>query len=137
MYACTAGPRNLTAQAPDLPWACNKEQLQTLRLRCEFMTDSSGFDDTICVPKELAGVHFEKGFGMPGASKSAEYLLLAGPMGKYILEGSMHAEQQAAKFEYLNLLGVFWEKSISEERLQQLEQQVPIVLAKLDLLLPA
>jgi len=36
-----------------------------------------------------------------------------------------------------DLLGVFWEKSIFEERLQQLEQQVPIVLAKLDLLLPA
>ena len=99
MYACTAGPRNLTTQAPDLPWSCNKEQLQTLRLRCEFMTDSSGFDGTICVPKEFAGVHFEKGFGMPGALESAEYLLLAGPMGKYILEGSMHADQQAAVFE--------------------------------------
>lgn len=49
----------------------------------------------------------------------------------------MHAEVQAAAFKYLDLLGVFWEKTITEERLQQLKQQMPQVFAQLELLLPA
>ena len=113
------------------------EQLETLRQRCEFMTDVSGFDDTICIPADIAGIHFEKGFGMPGQLKSADYLRLAGPIGKYILEGSMHAEQQTAVFEYLDLLGIFWEKSITEQRLQHLEKQTAVILTKLAEVLPA
>lgn len=49
----------------------------------------------------------------------------------------MHTDQQAAVFAYLDLLGNFWEKSISEQRLQHLEEQMPIVLTKLELVLPA
>lgn len=98
---------------------------------------SSGFDDTICIPSGIAGVHFEKMFGMPGQPKSAEYLLLAGPLGKYLLDGSMHKDQQAAVFEYLDLLGIFWEKSITEARLQHMETQMAVVLTKLETVLPA
>ena len=34
---------------------------------------------------------------MPGSLKTSEYLLLAGPLGKYLLEGCMHAEVSAHK----------------------------------------
>ena len=74
---------------------------------------------------------------MPGFLKSSKYLLLAGPLGKYLLEGCMHAEVQAAVFKYLDLLGVFWENTITKQRQQQLEQQMPQVLDQLALLLPA
>ena len=80
-------------------------------------------------------VHFDKGFDSAGALKSSEYLLLAGLMGKYLLEGCLHSKQEAAMF-CLPGLGVFWEKTISEERLQHLEKQMPIALAELELVLP-
>lgn len=121
----------------DLPWCGTKQQVDTIRGRCAVTTDRDQHDATICIPAEFAGHHFEKAFGMPGSLKSSEYLLMAGPMGKYLMEGCMHAEQQAAVFEYLDLIGVFWEKTITEQRLQQLEQQMPKVLAKLEALLPA
>lgn len=73
---------------------------------------------------------------MPGALKSSEYLLPAGPFGKHLLQACMHRKQQAAVFDYLDLLGAFWEKTFTEERLQQLKKQVPVVLARLERLLP-
>lgn len=74
---------------------------------------------------------------MPGSLKTSEYLLLAGPIGKYILEGGMHPDQQTAVFEYLDLLGSLWEKNISTERLSQLESDIPRVLENLEFLLPS
>ena len=127
----------MPCDAPDLPWAGTKDQIDVINQRCGVTSDARMFDDTICVPSELAGVHFEKGFGSPGALKSSEYVLLAGPMGKYLLEGCLHSEQEAAVFQYLDLLGIFWEKTISEEQLQHLEKQVPVALAELELVLPA
>ena len=53
-------------------------------------------------------------------------------MGKYLLEGCMHPEQQAASFDCLDLLGVLWEKTITDQRLQELEQQMPQVLTRLE-----
>ena len=131
------GRRHVAHNAPDLSFSGTKQQVNTINQRCAFSTDRGHADDTICVPTAFASHHFEKGVGMPGSLKSSEYLLLAGPLGKFLLEGSMHAETQAAVFRYLDLLGVFWEKTITEERSQQLEQQVPQVLADLELLLPA
>ena len=101
------------------------------------MTDSTLLDPFICIPSEFYGRHFEKGLGMPGALKSSEYLLLAGPVGKYLLQGCMHSAQQAAVFDYLDLVGAFWEKTFTEERLQYIERQVPILLARLEQVLPA
>ncbi|DBA98093.1 TPA: hypothetical protein ACH3X1_014714 [Trebouxia sp. C0004] len=58
-------------------------------------------------------------------------------MGKYLLEGCLHSKQEAAVFAYLDLPGVFWEETISEERFQHLEKKMPIALAELELVLPA
>ena len=91
--------RTLSANAPDLPWAFNSVQLSTSRQR----------DNVSCLPSGCTHIQFEKALGMPGSLKTSEYLLLAGPIGKYILEGGMHPEQQKAVFEYLDLLGSLWE----------------------------
>ncbi|KAL3161647.1 hypothetical protein ABBQ38_009168 [Trebouxia sp. C0009 RCD-2024] len=128
-----AGMRTLSANAPDLPWCCNAQQLETSRARCKAMRQQNG--DT-CLPSGWTQIEFEKALGMPGVLKTSEYILLQGPIGKYILEGCMHTEQQAAVFEYLDVLGSLWEKTISLERLAYLEKTLPVLLTRLEHVLP-
>ena len=40
-------------------------------------------------------------------------------------------------YRYLDVLGLLWEKQISEEQLQHLERSIPEVLADLERLLPS
>lgn len=94
--------------------------------------------DEVCyLPLGMTAVHFEKAFGVGGQLKSAEYLLLAGPYGKYLMQGCFHSEVQAAVFKYLDLLGLLWQKSISLAALDRLEAAMLKVLAELEELLPA
>ena len=94
-------------------------------------------DSVSCLPSGCTHIQFEKALGMPGSLKTSEYLLLAGPIGKYIYVGGMHPEQQTAMLEYLDLLGSLWEKTISTQRLSQLESDIPRVLENLEFLLPS
>ncbi len=130
--AASSRHRNLTA--PDLPWAVNKEQHAAAVKRCEAMRATG---TTCCLPSGVAPCHFEKALGEPGTLKASEYLLLAGPIGKYILEGCFHEEQQHVIFEYLDLLGILWQKSISLDQLQYVESAMPRLLTDLERLLPA
>ncbi|KAL0040304.1 hypothetical protein WJX77_002792 [Trebouxia sp. C0004] len=59
-------------------------------------------DEVCCLPLGMTTVHFEKAFGVGGQLKSAEYLLLAGPYGKYLMQGCFHSEVQAAVFKHLH-----------------------------------
>ena len=59
--------RHIDANAPNLPWAGTKQQIETTKQQCTVTTDRDQMDDTICVPSEFAGHHFEKAFGMPGS----------------------------------------------------------------------
>lgn len=72
-----------------------------------------------------------------GRLKSSDYLLLAGPYGKCILEVCLHPEQQTAVFEYLDLIGSLWRKTITDEELDHLETALPKILAELEWLLPS
>ncbi|DBB04049.1 TPA: hypothetical protein ACH3X1_013104 [Trebouxia sp. C0004] len=47
---------------------------------------------------------------------------LHGPYGKYLLEDCFHPEVQAVVFEYLDLLGLMWEKTIMDRHLKKLER---------------
>ena len=71
------------------------------------------------------------------SSRLGEYLLMAGPYGKYLLEDCFHPTVQVVVFEYLDLLGLMWQKTISAEQLTHLEDRVPIVLTLMEILLPA
>ena len=110
------------------------EQLQSTQQRC---IEMRAYDDEVCVPSGIYTVHFEKMFGMAGKPKTAEKLLLTGPYDKYLLEGCFHPPVQKVVFDYLDLLGALWEKSLSFERLNELERRVPTVLAELATVLPA
>ena len=63
--------------------------------------------------------------------------MLADLYGKYPLERRLAAPVQEAVFEYLDLLGLLWEKTFSENIVTMLEQRILIVLTKLQLLLQA
>ena len=63
--------------------------------------------------------------------------MLAGPYGKYLLEDCFHPEVQVVVFEYLDLLGLMWEKTITGSDLRKLECRLPIVLTMMEVLLPA
>ena len=39
-----------------------KDQIDVIKQRCGVTSDARMFDDTICVPSEFAGVHFEKAY---------------------------------------------------------------------------
>lgn len=95
------------------------------------------YDEVVCLPRGIASVEFEKAFGYPGKVITSEYLLLAGPYGKYLLEDCFHPEVQAVVFEYLDLLGLMWEKTIMDSDLKKLESRLPIVLTMMEVLLPA
>lgn len=56
-----------------------------------------------CLHSGMASVDFDKAFGSTGTLKTSKYLLMAGPIGKYILQGVFHPAQQAAVFRSANL----------------------------------
>ena len=95
------------------------------------------YDAVVCLPRGIASVEFEKAFGYPGKVITSEYLLLAGPYGKYLLEDCFHPEVQVVVFEYLDLLGLMWEKTITDSDLRKLECRLSIVLTMMEVLLPA
>ena len=73
---------------------------------------------------------------MPSILKTSEHLLLGGPIGKYNFEGCFHRDRQAAVFQYLDILGSLWEKTITTRQLDQLQRDIPRVLTQLAFLLP-
>ena len=84
-----AGARARPTAATDLPWAGSEQQIQQLKDRIAAMWTSSDS----CMYTGLATVDFGRAFGQPGGLKTSEYLLLEGPISKYILNGSMHSDQ--------------------------------------------
>ena len=81
---------------PKLPWACDSAHLQRIRDRISAMRD----DSRSAMPLGLAGVDFHKAFGGAGALKTHEYLLMAGPLGKYVFKGAFDPPVQEAVFRY-------------------------------------
>ena len=118
----------------DLPWTASPAQLLAIQQRC---IDMRAYDDVVCLPRGIASVEFEKMLGYPGKPKTWEYLLLCGPYGKYLLEGCLQATVQKVVFEYLDLLGLMWKKTITLSILVKLETRLPIILTAMEKVLPA
>ncbi|KAL0042142.1 hypothetical protein WJX77_004487 [Trebouxia sp. C0004] len=81
---------------PNLDWTATPQALSTAKQRCE---DMRIYDDVVCVPPGIRTVEFEKALGSAGKVKTWEYLLMAGPYGKYLLEDCFHPEVQVVVFE--------------------------------------
>ena len=78
--ACFAGQK----LAIDLPWVATQEQLQKVQQLCRGLRE---YNDVCCLPVGMKAIRFEKAFGIAGQLKSSEYPLLAGPIGKYLMQG--------------------------------------------------
>ena len=67
------------------------ESLLTVQQRCMHMRKHG---DVVYLPKGIASAEIKKAFAYPGKVKTWECLLLAGPYGKYLMEGCFHVEVQ-------------------------------------------
>ena len=94
-------------------------------------------DGGALMPEELATADFQKGFGAPGSLKSHEWLLLAGPLGKYALQGCIQGREARVVFAYLDFLGALWAKVFRRDHVEALISQGRRLLAQLELLFPA
>ena len=90
--ACFAGQK----PAINLPWVATQEQLQKVQQLCRGLKE---YNDVCCLPVGMTAIRFEKAFGIAGQLKSAEYLLLAGPIGIYHMQGCYHPEVEGPVFE--------------------------------------
>ena len=72
------------------------------------------------VPSKLYSTDFSKALGTPGKLKSHEWLLLAGPVGKYALHGRLHGKEAKLVFAYLDFLGSLWANTFKCSSLDQL-----------------
>ena len=90
------------------------------------------------MPTEWASTAFGKAFGAVGGLKMHEWLLLAGPIGKYCLHGAMpNSEVAQIVFTYLDLLGSLWAKSFTREQVLNLVLRSKQLLSDLEAYLPA
>ena len=93
---------------PDLDWTATPAVWAQVQQHCK---DMRIYHDVVCLPPGIRSVEFEKAFGYPGKFKTWEYLLMAGPYGKYLLEDCFHPDVQGVVFEYLDLIGLMWQKT--------------------------
>lgn len=89
------------------------------------------------MPEELASTDFEKAFQAGGSLKSHEWLLMAGPVGKYALHGCVHGKEARLIFAYLEFLGALWGKAFRREYVETLISNGQRLLAQLELIFPA
>ena len=116
-----------------LPWFAPEGE--PARSQARFTAAMQGKDgpDSGYMPTEWASTAFGKGFGAVGGLKMHEWLLLAGPIGKYGLHGAIPDHNVAQLiFTYLDLLGSLWAKSFTREELQSIVTRSKQLLADLE-----
>ena len=88
-------------------------------------------------PQAWAYSPLSKCFSQPSALKMHDWMLLAGPIGKYALQETMGPEQRKVVFDYLDLLSAVWSRRISVRDAEALRDQAYWVMARLEVYLPA
>jgi hypothetical protein len=67
----------------------------------------------------------------------ADWIKLAGPLGKYLLAGLQASTTQRVVFRYMDLISELWDHVIAREDADRLADDMKVVLAELECLLPA
>ena len=88
-------------------------------------------------PQAWSSTSIDQCFSMPSTLKMHDWMILAGPIGKYALQGMMGEKQRAAVFAFFDLLSVVWCRRISVRDAQSLTSQAYRIMAELEVLLPA
>ena len=124
----------------DLPWFCSDKQVSDMADRMAALATGRGETGSQkggFMPSELASVDFTKAFGEPGSLKSHEWLLLAGPVGKYALAGHLKGKIGSLVFAYLDFIGCLWSKTFRRDALAGMVESGRQLLADLEAYLPA
>lgn len=123
-----------------LPWLAPEAAAARIQARFKAAKPSQGVPgpDGAYMPTEWASTAFGKAFGAVGGLKMHEWLLLAGPIGKFGLHGAIpSADVAQVIFTYLDLLGSLWAKSFTRQQVADLVQSSKRLLADLEAYLPA
>ena len=88
-------------------------------------------------PQAWSSTSIDKCFSAPGSLKMHDWLILAGPIGKYALQGMMAKKQRAAVFAFFDLLSAAWCRRISVKDAQSLTSRAYRIMAELEVHLPA
>ena len=88
-------------------------------------------------PQAWSSTSIDQCFSMPSTLKMHDWMILAGPIGKYALQGMMGEKQRAAVFAFFDLLSAVWCRRISVRDAQSLTSQAYRIMAELEVLLPA
>ena len=89
------------------------------------------------MPKGWTSTNVRHCFSNPGWLKQHEWILLAGPLGKYALQGLLPAALEAPLFAYLDLLTQLGAKEISAGSVSHLQENAAIALTQMELHFPA
>eukprot|EP00955_Chlamydomonas_euryale_P033021 346562-Chlamydomonas_euryale.AAC.1 len=88
------------------------------------------------LPKELAYMQLHLIFTTPSWLKIYDWLLLAGPIMKYLLQDFFHDEQRKALFSYLDVLSRLWCHSIAVKEARQLVIDTKEAIADMEMHFP-
>jgi hypothetical protein len=89
------------------------------------------------MPRGWTSTNVKHCFSYPGFLKAHEWTLLAGPLGKYALQGLLPAALESPLFMYLDLLAQLGAKEISAASVATLQEDAAIALAQMELFFPA
>lgn len=122
------------AQVPasrQLPFVLSGEQQAIAEARLRSMKTEGH------TPRAWSSTSIDQCFSMPSTLKMHDWMILAGPIGKYALQGMMGEKQRAAVFAFFDLLSAVWCRRISVRDAQSLTSQAYRIMAELEVLLPA
>ena len=89
------------------------------------------------LPSEIASTQLHLIFKTPGWLKMHDWILIIGPVMKYLLRGLLAPPQRGALFRYIDVLSRSWRRSITVECQQGLIRDAKIALADMEFFFPA
>ena len=89
------------------------------------------------LPKEVAYAQLQYMFETPAFLKMHDWLIVTGPIMKYVLQDCFQPAQRKPLFAYLDVLSRLWCKSTSDSHAETLLADVKVALADMEIHFPA
>jgi len=121
------------ADVPTPPWLLTAENLKKATRRAEcFNLKQCGY-----VPAPLSSIRVHLLLSTPSYLKMHEHIMCLGPVAKYILQGLLPSQQEAALFEYIDCLGNLWRRNQVTNEVGTLIEATKTGLALMEAAFPA
>lgn len=118
-------------ELPALPFLCSRQQILTGIKRSR---DLKAYG---LLPAEVAYMQMDLVFKTPGWLKMHDWLVLAGPIMKYLLQDCFHLAQRHVLFNYIDVLSRLWSRTVSDSSSAQLSIDTKAALADMEAMFPA